>query len=70
MKNNLIIKKDENDNLGFEFNGIRIIDPFVSECSRFLVNPIKYYGLNESQLKSIYLYNKIDIKNYQGWETI
>ena len=29
---------------GFEWEGIWITDPTMSECGRFEVNPIEYYG--------------------------
>lgn len=28
----------------FEFQGVWIVDPTVSECMRFKVDPIEYYG--------------------------
>ncbi len=30
--------------IGFEFGGTWITDPTVSECSRFQVDPVEYYG--------------------------
>ena len=37
--------------LGFDFEGIFITYPYVSECTRFPVDPVKYYGLTEDQLQ-------------------
>lgn len=37
--------------LGFDFEGIFITHPYVSECTRFPVDPVKYYGLTEDQLQ-------------------
>lgn len=28
----------------FEWNGFAIINPYVSECGRFYVDPVLYYG--------------------------
>ena len=36
-------------NYGFEWDGIWITDPTVSECGRFEVDPITYYGLTQEQ---------------------
>ena len=34
---------------GFEWDGIWITDPTVSECGRFEVDPITYNGLTQEQ---------------------
>ena len=31
----------------FEYDGITITNPYISECGRFTVNPFTYYGLTE-----------------------
>jgi len=36
---------------GFMVEGTFITDPYLSECGRYPVDPIKYYGLTKSQLK-------------------
>lgn len=36
----------------FEFNGTVITDPTVSECGRFFVDPVVYYGLPFLQWKA------------------
>lgn len=40
-------------NKGFEYNGVWISNPYMSECGRFEVNPITYYGLTEKELNEI-----------------
>ncbi len=44
------VYKPSDGELGFTHNGIWITDPFVSECGRFLKDPIKYYGLTSKQV--------------------
>ena len=34
----------EDDFISFEFEGMTIINPFLSECGRFEVDPLKTYG--------------------------
>ena len=31
---------------GFEYEGIWITDPYLSECGRFEVDPKEYYGVD------------------------
>ena len=38
---------------GFEWDGIWITDPTVSECGRFEVDPITYYGLTEEEVEEL-----------------
>ena len=38
---------------GFEYDGIWITNPYMSECGRFEVNPITYYGLTQKELHEI-----------------
>ena len=40
----LQLKKAEAGMLGFDFNGVYILDPTLDETARFTVDPIKYYG--------------------------
>ena len=49
-----------NSTLGFDYNGTFITDPFVSECSRFVLDPIKNYGLTKKQTNDIIKYNQLD----------
>ena len=50
----------QEEKLGFEYGGIWIVDPTVSECTRFIVkDPCAYYGISKEQLKQIIEYNKI-----------
>ena len=41
----LQLKKAEAGMLGFDFNGVYILDPTLDETARFTVDPIKYYVL-------------------------
>ena len=43
------LKESEGD-LGFEYDGIFITDASMSECGRFDVNPMEYYGLTLNQV--------------------
>ncbi len=44
-------KVSEDQMLGFDFDGFFITDPYFSECMRFEVDPIEYYGLTKEQTK-------------------
>lgn len=46
--------------LGFDYNGTFITDPFTSECSRFVLDPIKDYGLTKQQVNDMITFNKLD----------
>ena len=35
---------DSSGMMGFEFDEIHIINPFITECGRFDVEPVEYYG--------------------------
>lgn len=39
--------------LGFTFRGVFVVDPRVSECGRFEVDPLIYYGLTPEQLERL-----------------
>lgn len=39
--------------MGFEWNGIWITDPTMSECGRFEVDPITYYGLDQKTVDKL-----------------
>ena len=45
--------------LGFEHEGFFIIEPRMSTCGRFEVDPIKEYGLTKKQVAMIENFNKI-----------
>ena len=45
--------KESEGELGFEYDGIFITDASMSECGRFEVDPITYYGLTEKELNEI-----------------
>jgi len=49
-----------NSTLGFDYNGTFITDPFVSECSRFVLDPIKNYGLTKKQTNDMIKHNQLD----------
>lgn len=38
-------ENDESE-VNFEYEGMHILDSFVSDCARFDVNPVEYYGKN------------------------
>jgi len=38
---------------GFTHDDMFITDPTLSECGRFDVDPVTYYGLTEGQVKEI-----------------
>lgn len=58
--------------LGFEHKGVFITDPLTSECQRFEVNPLEYYGLTPWQVQDMYRYNELKIGGNDGsiWEWI
>tara|TARA_Y200000002_G_scaffold324893_1_gene286751 strand:+ start:90 stop:320 length:231 start_codon:yes stop_codon:yes gene_type:complete len=45
--------------LGFEHEGFFIIEPRMSTCGRFEVDPYEEYGLNDKQVAMIENFNKI-----------
>mgnify|MGYP003673822015 FL=1 len=47
--------------LGFEHEGVFITDPLTSECQRFEVNPLEYYGLTPWQVQDMYKCNELKI---------
>ena len=49
----LQLKKAEAGMLGFDYNGVYILDPTLDETARFTVDPIKYYWLNNYQLNAM-----------------
>jgi len=36
---------------GFEFEGIWITNPYLSECGRFEVDPKEYYGIEIEEIE-------------------
>ena len=42
---------DQTGAIGFDFGGVFVTVPFISECGRFAVNPRKYYGLTSEQIE-------------------
>ncbi len=45
--------------LGFEFEGMFITNPMLSICARFEVNPIKEYGLTQSEVDRLVKFNQL-----------
>ena len=60
-----ILTKNYNDDpvFAYETNDMVIYDPTVSECGRFSVDPLEYYGLSSEQVKTL-----IDLNNANGYE--
>jgi hypothetical protein len=52
MKN--IETMDMGGDVGFVHNGIFIENPFISECGRFDVDPLKHYGITLGQIIEIF----------------
>jgi hypothetical protein len=44
--------------LGFDHEGSFIVDPTMTECGRFEVDPIKEYGLTHKQVERILEHNQ------------
>ena len=55
------IGSGEHKQLGFEWEGFFITDPFDSTCGRFAVNPLFEYGLTIKQAKRIKHENMLDV---------
>ena len=73
----LEIQKDyygENDHettrKGFLSDDIFITEPMTSECGRFDVNPMKYYGLTQKELYEIDSFNITNDPSYQQRENM
>jgi hypothetical protein len=45
---------DIGGDVGFVHNGIFIENPFISECGRFDVDPLKHYGLTLKKIIEIF----------------
>ena len=50
---------------GFVLNDVFITEPMTSECGRFDVNPMKYYGLTQKELYEIDSFNITNDPSYQ-----
>ena len=54
--------------LGFIHDGVFVTDPFVSDCGRFLVDPINDYGLTTEQVAQFTAVNKCTAwEEYARW---
>ena len=50
----------ETTRMGFVHEDFFVTEPFTSECGRFEVNPLKYYGLTQHQLYELDKFNQDD----------
>lgn len=55
---------------GFVSNDVFITEPMTSECGRFDVNPMKYYGLTQKELYEIDSFNITNDPSYQQRENM
>ena len=61
MTNKNIKLKKEDGKLGFVSEyGIFVKDPFESECGRFMMDPIKDYGLTQKQVDEMVKVNGLE----------
>ena len=61
MTNKNIKLKKEDGKLGFVSEyGIFVTDPFESECGRFMMDPIKDYGLTQKQVDEMVKVNELE----------
>ena len=61
MTNKKIKLKKVEDKLGFVSEyGIFVTDPFESECGRFMMDPIKDYGLTQKQVDQMVKANDLE----------
>ena len=61
MTNKNIKLKKEDGKLGFVSEyGIFVTDPFESECGRFMMDPIKDYGLTQKQVDEMVKANDLE----------
>ena len=61
MTNKKIKLKKEDGKLGFVSEyGIFVTDPFESECGRFMMDPIKDYGLTQKQVDQMVKANDLE----------
>ena len=67
MKNKKIKLYKTDKKLGFDYYGTFITDCFESDCGRFVMDPIKDYGLTDSQVKQMIKTNNLQDRD---WETI
>lgn len=47
--------------VAIEYQGMSIIDPFASECGRFIVDPVVQYGMQRNDAQLISNYNKVSL---------
>ena len=59
MKNKKIKLYKTDKKLGFDYYGTFITDCFMSDCGRLVMDPIKDYGLTDSQVKQMIKTNNL-----------
>ena len=59
MTNKKIKLEKPDGKLGFDYYGTFITDCFESDCGRFVMDPIKDYGLTDSQVKQMIKTNNL-----------
>jgi len=59
MTNKKIKLEKLDGKLGFDYYGTFITDCFESDCGRFAMDPIKDYGLTDSQVKQMIKTNNL-----------
>ena len=60
MTNKKIKLEKLDEKLGFDYYGTFITDCFESECGRFMMNPIKDYGLTQKQVDEMVKVNELE----------
>ena len=50
----------ETTRMGFDYKDTFITEPIMSECDRFEVNPLEYYGITGTQMYEIDKFNQQD----------
>ena len=60
MTNKKIKLENLDGKLGFDYYGTFITDCFESECGRFMMDPIKDYGLTQKQVDEMIKANDLE----------
>ena len=60
MTNKKIKLEKLDGKMGFDYYGTFITDCFESECGRFMMNPIKDYGLTQKQVDEMVKVNGLE----------
>jgi len=59
QKSKLFNSPTSDERIGFIFNDLYIINPYIDESGRFSVDPQKYYGLSNDDVMEITLHNNL-----------